>query len=143
MRRDQRSPCPINLALEVFGDRWSLLIIRDLMFAGKRHFREFLSSDERISSRILTDRLGALVEEGILTKAEDPSHKQKVTYSLTEKGIALLPIVAQIGMWGRAYGPVTEESGENAARLERGGAKLLKRMMSELRRTHLPARACG
>jgi DNA-binding HxlR family transcriptional regulator len=143
MRLDQRSPCPINLALEVFGDRWSLLIIRDLVFAGKRHFREFLSSDERISTRILTDRLGALVEEGILTKAEDPSHKQKVTYSLTEKGIALLSIVAQIGIWGRSYGPVTEESGAHAARLERGGPKLLKRMMSELRRTHLPAHPRG
>ena len=143
MRLDQRSSCPINVALEVFGDRWSLLIIRDLMFAGKRHFREFLSSDEKISTRILSDRLGALVEAGILTKAEDLSHRQKVTYSLTEKGIALLPIVAQIGIWGRAYGPVTKESGTNAARLEQGGPKLLKRMMSELRRTHLPAPARG
>src|SRR5450631_389801 len=103
----------------------------------------FLNSDERISIRILTDRLGALVEEGILTKAEDPSHKQKVTYSLTEKGIVLLSIVAQIGIWGRAYGPVTEESGANAAMLERGGPKLLKRMMSELWRTHLPAHPRG
>ncbi len=90
MREDRRSACPINLALEVFGDRWSLLIIRDMVFAGKRHFREFLASDEKISTRILSDRLASLVSKGVLTKTDDPDHKQKAIYSLTEKGIALL-----------------------------------------------------
>jgi DNA-binding HxlR family transcriptional regulator len=141
MRTDHRSACPVNLALEVFGDRWSLLIVRDLMFAGKRHFRQFLSSDESIASNILTDRLNMLVQHGIVTKAEDLSHKQKAVYRLTEKGIALLPIIAQMGIWGRAYCPVTKTSGATAARLEKGGTRLWKRMMSELRRSHLSGRA--
>jgi DNA-binding HxlR family transcriptional regulator len=137
MREDQRSACPINLALEVFGDRWSLLIIRDIIFAGKRHFREFLSSDEKISTRILSDRLASLVSHGVLTKTDDPAHKQKAIYSLTEMGIALLPILAQVGIWGREYCPVTDQSAANAARLKRGGPELLKQMMIELRRIHL------
>ena len=94
---EPRSYCPISLSLEIFGDTWTLLVLRDLMFAGKRHFRELLDCDERISSNILADRLARLVEHGILTKADDPTHKQKAIYSLTEKGIALLPIVVQIG----------------------------------------------
>src|SRR6266540_3604213 len=113
-----RSLCPINLGLEVFGDRWTLLIVRDLMFAGKRHFRELLQSDERIATNILTDRLNMLVAEGIVTRASDPSHKQKAVYSLTEKGIELLPIVAQIGIWSRRYRPVSEELAATAAQLE-------------------------
>src|SRR5262245_17243156 len=106
MGEEHRSLCPINLGLEVFGDKWTLLIVRDLMFAGKRHFREFLQSEEGIASNILADRLSMLVEQGIVTKRGDPSHKQKAVYSLTEKGIALLPILAQIGSWSRRYCPV-------------------------------------
>ena len=98
-----RSYCPINLSLEIFGDTWTLLVLRDMMFAGKRHFRELLHSDERISSNILADRLARLVEQGLLTKADDPTHKQKAIYSLTEKGIALLPVVVQIGAWGSRW----------------------------------------
>ena len=86
MREEPKSLCPINLALEVFGDRWTLLIVRDLMFAGKHHFRELLRSDERIASNILADRLRTLVQQGIVTRSPDPSHKQKAVYRLTEKG---------------------------------------------------------
>lgn len=82
MTDDHRSGCPINLSLEVFGDKWSLLIIRDMIFGGKRHFRELLRSQEGISTNILADRLKTLVEIGMLTKADDPSHKQKAIYSL-------------------------------------------------------------
>src|SRR3954469_7390172 len=87
---EPRSYCPINLSLEIFGDTWTLLVLRDLMFAGKRHFRELLQSEERISSNILADRLARLVEHGLLTKSDDPTHKQKAICSLTEKAIALL-----------------------------------------------------
>ncbi len=135
----QKSLCPINLALEVFGDRWSLLIIRDIMFAGKRHFREFLQSDERISSNILTERLSSLVDCGVLTKSEDPTHKQKAIYSLTRRGIDLLPVVAQIGIWGREYCPVSKESGAPALALMKGGPTLWKQMQADLRREHLSA----
>jgi DNA-binding HxlR family transcriptional regulator len=137
MATQQKSLCPINLALEVFGDRWSLLIVRDLMFAGKRHFREFLQSEEGISSNILTERLGKLVEYGVLSKTDDPTHKQKAIYSLTPMGIDLLPVVTQIGIWGRKYRPVTKESGAPSAALEKGGAALQKKIQATLRKAHL------
>src|SRR6188768_3492926 len=98
--RQPRSYCPIHLSLEIFGDAWTLLILRDLMFGGKRRFRELLASDEGISSNILADRLKRMVERGLLTKEDDPSHAQKAIYSLTDASIALLPIVVQIGAWG-------------------------------------------
>src|SRR5687767_15656010 len=102
---EPRSHCPINLSLEIFGDTWTLLVLRDMMFAGKRHFRELLMSDERISSNILADRLARLVEHGLLTKSDDPTHKQKAIYSLTERAITLLPIIVQIGAWGSRWSP--------------------------------------
>src|SRR4051794_16395756 len=89
-----RSGCPINLTLEIAGDKWSLLIIRDMMFGNRRHFRELLTkSEEGIASNILADRLKRLVEQGIITRAEDLTHKQKGVYSLSETGIELLPIL--------------------------------------------------
>jgi DNA-binding HxlR family transcriptional regulator len=136
-----RSYCPINLSLEIFGDRWTLLVLRDIMFAGKRHFREFLQSDELIASNVLAQRLELLVEHGILTKGGDPTHKQKAVYSLTEKGIALLPIIVQIGAWGSRYVPAAKKL-ERRSRavireLQQGGPPLWARAMAELRATHL------
>jgi DNA-binding HxlR family transcriptional regulator len=137
MNIEGRSGCPINLTLEVLGDKWSLLIIRDMIFAGKRHFREFLQSDEGISSNILADRLNMLVEQGMLTRSADPGHKQKVIYSLTEKSIALVPVLAQIGIWGRKWLPVDPALGETARGLEEGGQPLWEQMMAGLREEHL------
>lgn len=140
-----RSYCPISLSLEVFGDTWSLLILRDMMFAGKRHFREMLQSDEQISSNILADRLRVLTEHGLITKADDPSHKQKAIYSLTENGIALLPILVQIGIWGRHHVPASDEANADLKtfnrQLELGGPALWKRLMAALRATHLAGKA--
>ncbi|WP_394824680.1 winged helix-turn-helix transcriptional regulator [Pendulispora albinea] len=137
MSDEPRSLCPINLSLEVFGDKWTLLIVRDIMFGGKRHFRELLQSDEHIASNVLADRLSKLVAEGIITKSDDPSHKQKAIYSLTEKGLELLPILAQIGLWGRKYLPVSPELGWRPVFLSRGGPALLDRFAAELRAVHL------
>lgn len=136
-----RSYCPINLSLEIFGDRWTLLVLRDMMFGGKRHFREFLQSDELIASNILAKRLELLVEQGILTKADDPTHKQKAVYSLTEKGIALLPIIVQIGAWGSRYVPAAKKLDRRSRaiirQVQRGGPPLWARVMDELRAKHL------
>src|ERR1700742_650126 len=109
-----RSHCAINLSLEVFGDKWSLIIIRDIMFSGKRHFRELLQSEEKIATNILTDRLAMLEREGILTKSPDPRHKQKHIYSLTAKGIDLLPILIEIGAWSFKYQPVDKLKHQHA-----------------------------
>lgn len=132
-----RSQCPISLALDVIGDRWSLLIVRDLMFAGKRYYRELLRSDEGISSNILAERLARLVDAGVLSRTGDPTHKQKAIYSLTPMGIDLLPIVAQLGIWGRKYLPVTAKTGAQAEQLEKGGAVLLRKIQADLRKKHL------
>ena len=132
-----RSGCPINLGLEVFGDKWTLLVIRDIMFAGKRHFREFLASDEGISSNILADRLAMLVAAGILTRAEDPHHKLKAIYSLTQKGIDLLPIIAQISRWSRAYMPVDPALAATGEARDRAGPGAVEAQMEALRAIHL------
>jgi DNA-binding HxlR family transcriptional regulator len=144
MNDGQRSGCPINLTLEVVGDKWSLLVIRDMIFGNRRHFRELLTkSQEGIASNILADRLKRLVEQGIISKADDPSHKQKAIYSLTEQGIELLPILAQMGAWGRKYLPVTKELGIRAQLLEEGGPAMWQAFMAELRADHLNKDAHG
>lgn len=138
MAEELRSGCPINLALEVVGDRWSLLVIRDMMFGNRRHFRELLTkSEEGISSNILADRLKTLLAQGIITREDDPAHKQKGIYSLSEQGIELLPILAQMAAWGYKYLPVSAELGIRAKLLSEGGAKMWAEFMDELRETHL------
>jgi DNA-binding HxlR family transcriptional regulator len=138
MNEAKRSGCPINLTLEVVGDKWSLLVIRDMMFGNRRHFRELLTrSEEGISSNILADRLKTLLEQDIISWADDPSHKQKGIYSLTEQGIELLPILAQMSGWGFKYLPVSEELGIRAKLLSEGGPKMWAEFMDELREMHL------
>ncbi|HYQ27700.1 MAG TPA: helix-turn-helix domain-containing protein [Polyangiaceae bacterium] len=133
-----RSGCPINLTLEALGDKWSLIVVRDVMFGGRRRFRELLTaSQEGIASNILADRLQHLVELGVLTRVADPSHKQKQIYSLSEMGIELLPVFVALGAWGRRFLPATEALSVRAELLERGGSKLLRRFMAELRAEHL------
>ena len=139
-----RSGCPINLSLEVIGDRWSLIVIRDIIFGNRRHFRELLTrSEEGISSNILADRLKTLVQQGILTRTDDPTHKQKAIYSLTEKAIELVPVIAQMAYWGRRHLPVTEELSIRAQVMEEGGDKLIADMMDELREMHLGVKRKG
>lgn len=139
-----RSGCPINLTLEVLGDRWSLIVIRDVMFGNRRHYRELLAqSEEGIASNILADRLKRLVERGLLTRTGDPSHRQKAIYSLTEPAIQLVPLLAAMGAWGHRHLPVTEELSIRAQLLEEGGPKLWDAFMDELRTLHLGAPAKG
>jgi DNA-binding HxlR family transcriptional regulator len=138
MNGEQRSGCPINLTMEELGDRWSLIIIRDMMFANRRHFRELLTqSMEGIASNILAARLKRLTEQGFITRADDPTHKQKGVYSLTEKAIQLVPVLVAIGAWGRRHLAVTEELSIRARLLEEGGPKMWGEFMDELRALHL------
>ena len=127
------------------GDKWSLLIIRDVMFGNRRHFRELLNkSEEGISSNILSDRLKTLLDEGIITRADDPTHKQK-GIQLTEQGIELLPILAQMAAWSYKYLSVTDELGIRAKLLSDGGPTMWAEM-DELREIHLglkPKRRTG
>ena len=138
-----RSQCPINLSVELFGDRWSLLILRDMIFGGRRHYRELLRNQEGIASNILADRLRMLVDAGLLTRRDDPSHKQKAIYSLTEPAIQLVPVFATIGAWGRRWLPVSEELSVRAQLLEEGGPALWEAFMEELRDAHLGGATSG
>ncbi|OJW72295.1 MAG: transcriptional regulator [Candidatus Amoebophilus sp. 36-38] len=108
-KQTKRSNCPINLALELFGDRWTLLIIRDLMFMGKRHYGEFLQSWEQIATNILANRLALLEKEGIVIKNVDPVHKSKFIYKLSQKGIDLLPILIEVVLWAVKYYTCTDK----------------------------------
>jgi DNA-binding HxlR family transcriptional regulator len=138
LNMEPRSGCPINLTLEVLGDRWSLIVIRDLMFGNRRHYRELLNqSEEGIASNLLADRLRRLTDAGLITWESDPSHKQKGIYSLTEPAIQLVPLLAQMGAWGRRHRPASEELSIRAEVLEKGGPKMWNAFMDELRSLHL------
>jgi DNA-binding HxlR family transcriptional regulator len=126
----------MNRTVEIFGDPWSLLVIRDIMLMNRRHFRELLAeSQEGIASNILADRLQRLVKEGILVKTHDLSHKQKAIYSLTEKGIDLLPLLMEMAAWGHKHVPGSGLQGL-AQELKQGGPKRRRAFMAELRRSH-------
>ena len=137
MSTRERSGCPISLSLELLGDRWTLLIVRDLVFAGKTHFREFLQSDEGISSRTLAERLQTLQDEGIVTKSDDPTHKLKAIYRLTEAGIDLLPVLETLGAWGSKYRNADNELARIADELAAGGEVALEQMKKKLRAEHI------
>jgi len=89
--------------MEIFGDRWTFLIVRDLMFKGKHYYGEFLLSEEKIATNTLADRLSMLESNGIIKKSSDPSHKQKIMYQLTQKGIDLVPVLVELIMWSAKY----------------------------------------
>lgn len=99
----KRSDCPISCSLDIFGDKWSLLIIRDIMLREKVSYSEFLGSEEKIATNILVNRLSVLEAENILFKQVSPTNKSKFIYSLTQKGADLLPIVIEIMDWGAKY----------------------------------------
>ena len=134
-----RSGCAINAAVEAFGDRWSLIVLRDIVFGDRRYFRELQAgSIEGIASNILADRLKRLVKSGLLTR-EDTRPGQRARYSLTEPAIQLVPVFAQLGSWGLRHRPTSRALRVRAELLEQGGPALWHEFMDELRRTHLGA----
>jgi DNA-binding HxlR family transcriptional regulator len=126
------------MTAELLGDRWSLIVIRDIMFGGWTHFRELLTnSREGIASNILSARLTKLVDAGLLTRDDDPTHKQKVAYHLTEAAIQLVPVIAALGDWGARWLPTEPELTIRARLLADGGPPMWERFMNELRDQHL------
>jgi DNA-binding HxlR family transcriptional regulator len=143
MTSSPRSGCPINATVEAFGDRWSLLVLRDVIFGDRRHFNELLAgSEEGIATNILADRLQRLVQGGLLTR-DDATRGRKATYNLTEAAIELVPVFAALGSWGVRHRPTSPELAQRAQRLAEGGPKLWARFMEELREAHMPADACS
>ena len=102
-KEDVRSHCAVNYGVEVFGDRWSLLIIRDIVFTGKKTYGQFLKSEEGIATNVLASRLAFLEAQGILTKAPSPDDRRKDFYTLTEKGLDLIPVVLTIVRWSATH----------------------------------------
>ncbi|QYC42795.1 HxlR-like helix-turn-helix [Nonomuraea coxensis DSM 45129] len=138
---EPRSGCPVNAAVEVLGDRWSLLVLRDIMFGDRRYFRGLLTgSAEGIASNILADRLVRLVEAGILTRGT-AVRGQRARYSLTEAGIRTLPVIHALGDWGLDWRPGSDELRARQQFLRDQGPAFLEELMDELRVRHLGAPA--
>ncbi|MFM9921249.1 winged helix-turn-helix transcriptional regulator [Lacisediminihabitans sp. H27-G8] len=136
-----RSGCPINAAVEAFGDSWSLLVLRDVMFGNRLYFRELLAgSEEGIASNVLADRLKRLVAAGLLTR-DGAGPGRRAAYKLTEASIQLVPVFAQLGDWGIRHRPTTERLRMRAELLTAGGSELWTDLMTELRVIHLDAPA--
>jgi DNA-binding HxlR family transcriptional regulator len=129
----RRSACPISITLDILGDRWTLLIIRDLMFSGKKTYGEFLQSEEKIATNILAHRLLILEKSGIIEKKDFPGNKAKNLYQLTPKGIDLMPVLFEIILWGDKYFEIPERVRQlaGAIRKDRDGTteKILKRFV--------------
>ena len=127
-----RSNCPINFVLETFGDKWTLLIIRDLMFKGKTTYGEFLQSDDRISTNILADRLGRLEEHEIVRKTVAPDNRSKLIYTLTAKGKDLLPIMLEITAWSARHDETTNTAASFLDNFASSKHKVIAAVLSEL-----------
>lgn len=104
---DPRSPCPVVFALDTFGDRWTLLIVRDMVLRGFRSYGEFLNAGEGISTNVLADRLKRLEAGGVVTKRPDPDHGAKYLYALSEKGLDLIPVLVEMMRWSLRHDPDT------------------------------------
>ncbi len=126
------SGCPIRYGMGIFGDKWSLLIIRDLMFKGKRHFGEFTDPEEAIATNILADRLKRLEAEGIISKTRDAEHGARFVYGLTPKGAELLPVMLSIIDWAEKYDAQTEVPKEFIRDFRRDRAAFQEKLMSQL-----------
>jgi len=132
-----RSGCAINAAVEVLGDPWAILVLRDIMFGNRRHFRELVAgSEEGIATNILASRLKQLVAAGLLSR-DAARRGQRAAYSLTEAGIQVLPVMVALGTWGLAHRDGEHRLRVRAALLRDGGLKLVAAMMDELRELHL------
>lgn len=101
--KKHQSGCPVAFGLDIFGDRWTLLIIRDMLLHGKRTYSDFLASDEKIATNILASRMKHLEEEGVVTRARDPDNRRSFIYTLTNKGLNLTPVLLEIVRWSGDY----------------------------------------
>ncbi|MFT5387287.1 MAG: DNA-binding HxlR family transcriptional regulator [Lysobacterales bacterium] len=132
MNRD-RSHCPVNYGLEIFGDKWTLLIIRDLILFKKKTYGELKESPEGIATNILADRLNLLESEEIITKTTDQRNNKVYLYSLTKKGLDLLPIMLEISLWGAKYDAKTAAPPHLIKRIKKDRDKVIKDIITALK----------
>ena len=124
--------CPVRFGMSQFGDKWSFLIIRDLMFKGRKYYNEFLEAGEGISTNILASRLADLERNGIVSKTQDTVKRSKYVYALTEKGIALMPMMLAMIDWAEKYDPETEVPVEFAQQLREQPEQLRQQLLMSL-----------
>ena len=124
--------CPISTTLDILGDKWTLLIIRDLMFAGKRTYGEFLQSEEKIATNILANRLRILEEAGIVEKKAFPGNRVKNLYQLTPKGIDLMPTLFEIVVWGDKYFEIPERIHRLAGEIRKNKDRIIREISKRL-----------
>lgn len=129
----KRSDCPLSQSLDIFGDKWSLLIIRDLMFGNKCTYNDFLKSEEGIATNILASRLKGLEENGVIEKLAHPDSKAKILYRLTKKGIDLLPIIMEIYIWADQYFEIPTNLKLTFEEAIKDKDKFVKQVMKELK----------
>ncbi len=132
--KKKRSGCPISCSLDAWGDKWSLLIVRDLMFSKQCTYGDFLKADEKIATNILASRLQTLEENEIITKSEHPDSKAKVLYKLTQKGIDLLPVMIEINLWAEKYFTLAEERKALLKDIKKGKEAFIKATTKELKK---------
>ena len=132
MKTKKRSDCPVSSSLDVWGDKWSLLIIRDLMFAKECTYGDFLKSPEGIATNILASRLQALEENKVIEKLEHPDSKAKVLYRLTKKGIDLLPVMIEINLWAEKYCDIPADRKAMLKEVKKDKAGFIKAAIKEL-----------
>lgn len=130
----KRSDCPISSALDIVGDKWSLLIIRDIALQGKNTYNEFLKSEEKIATNILADRLSLLEWAEIITKEEHPESKAKIFYRLTNKGVDLLPILIEMILWSDKYLSIAPQAKEFAKMLRMDKENVIKQVSQSLKK---------
>ena len=117
MKRERRSPCPISFSLDLLGDRWTLLILRDMILGSGRHFRDFVDSEEGIATNILADRLERLERNGIVRRMPDPNDRRRHVYLPTERGLDLIPVLLELIVWGGKHDPETPVTPEFLRRI--------------------------
>lgn len=130
----KRSECPISCSLDIFGDKWSLLIIRDMMFFNKSTYGDFLKSAEGIATNILASRLQGLEENKLIEKLEHPDSKAKVLYKLTQKSIDLLPIIVEIHLWAEKYFDIPAELKALLKEAKKGKEAFIKTTTKQLKK---------
>ena len=131
-KKDLRSDCPINFALELFGDKWTLLVIRDLIFEEKQFYKDFSKSKERIATNILSDRLKRLEEHGIIISSVYEKQKTQKIYKLTPKGIDLIPVLVELIIWSSKHKTGLDVNPEFLKKLDFNKEEVLKAIRNKI-----------
>ena len=129
---EKRSDCPISYSLDILGDKWTLLILRDMLFNGKQYYKDFIGAGEGIATNVLSDRLKMLESYGIIVSRKDEEIRTRKIYSLTDKGKALVPIVVELWIWGAQHDPASSVTEDAFNERVNRKSELIKQYMDDI-----------